>query len=183
MRRFVVLFCPVLVLVVLIGRYVSDSRLYHSQTILLLPVSVLQMGQDTFSSYVRLRYDNFIPVRDLSDKKGVIVVDRLNDGRVVFVSVASDRPLRPREVLLKYEIVPSLSFDDQKKEANIRFASDFFRFIKKKKRHLSAVRYAVVHVDDAGNTVLTGLADGNGILLVKGLRGAFFDSHRNSPRK
>lgn len=179
MRRWLVFLCPVLVFIVLICRYVSYAGIYYSPTALLLPVSVLKTGENAFSSFISLRYYNFIPVRNLSDEKGTIVINRSNDGRVRFVSVQSDRPLRPKELLLKYVIVPSLSLDRQKKETNIRFSSDFFRFLKTENFRPSSVRYAVVHVDNAGNTVLKGLADGNGVLLVKDLKSTLFGNYQN----
>ncbi|MGN1078808.1 MAG: hypothetical protein ACI4TE_01400 [Alphaproteobacteria bacterium] len=169
MRRFVAFFCPLLILVILSGRYFAGALTVRSGVRLLLAASVQETGKDSFSDFARLRYDNLIPVHSLSEEKGTIAVERLDDGRIRFVSALFDRPLRPRELLLKYVIVPPLPFGAKTQGPDIRFSSDFLRFFEEKTFQPSAVRYAVVRVDNAGNAVLTGLADNNGVLLVKGL--------------
>lgn len=174
MRRFAAFFCPLLILIVLAGRCFTDALTVRSGVRLLLAASVQETGNDSFSAFARLRYYNFIPVRSLSAEKGTIVVERLNDGRTRFVSALFDRPLRPRELLLKYVIVPPSPFNAKAQGPDIRFSSDMLRFPETKTFRPSAVRYAVVSVDNAGNAVLTGLADNNGVLLVKGLLPAIF---------
>lgn len=174
MRRLIVFFCSLLILIVLAGRCFTGIFTVRSGIRLLLPASVQETGKDSFSDFARLRYYNFIPVRSLSDEKGTIVVERRDDGRIRFVSALFDRPLRPRELLLKYVIVPPLPFGAKTQGPDIRFSSDFLRFFEEKTFQPSAVRYAVVRVDNAGNAVLTGLADNNGVLLVKGLIPAVF---------
>lgn len=177
MRRFVVFFCPLLILIVLAGRYFTEVSIARSGTRLLLPVSVKETGKDAFSDFIRLRYYNFIPVHSFSDEKGKIVVQRQDDGQVKFVSSYLDNPLKPKELLLKYIVVPPMPFNVKTQGPDIRFSSDFLRFSKIKTFHPSAVRYAVVSVDNAGNAILTGLADSNGVLLVKSF-GLFPSVHR-----
>lgn len=174
MRRFVAFFCPLLILAVLSGRYFAGALTVRSGVRLLLAASVQETGKDSFSDFVRLRYDNFIPVRSLSEEKGTIVVERLDDGRARFVSALFDRPLRPRELLLKYVIVPPAPFDTKAKGPDIRFSSDVLRFSETSAFRPSAVRYAVVSVNNAGGAVLIGLADNNGVLLIKGLIPSIF---------
>ncbi len=168
MRRLVVFFCSLLILLVLTGRYFTGMLTVRFGVRLLLPVAVQEIGKDAFSDFVRLRYYNFIPVQNVSEEKGTIVVQRMDDGQIKFVSSSLDNPLKPRELLLKYVIVPSMPFNARTQRPDIRFSSDFLRFFETKAFLPSAVRYAVVSVDKAGNAVLTGLADNNGVLLVKG---------------
>lgn len=169
MRRLIAFFCPLLILIVLAGRCFTGTLTVRSGVRLLLPASVRETGRDSFSDFARLRYYNFIPVPSLSDERGTIVVERLDDGRARFVSALFDRPLRPRELLLKYVIAPSPPFSAKTQGPDIRFSSDLLRFSETKAFRPSAVRYAVVSVNNAGTAVLTGLADNNGVLLVKGL--------------
>ncbi len=169
MRRLISFFCSLLILIILAGRFFYDQHTAQSGVELLLAVSVQESGRDSFSPFIRLRYYNFIPVYRFADEKGTVVVERRDNGRAGFVSELSDQPLRPRELRLKYVIAPPLPFESESQGPNIRFASDFFRYSPLKKFRLSAVRYAVIRVDGAGNALLTGLADSNGVLLVRGL--------------
>ena len=169
MKRIISFLFPAFILSVLIGRYYSDVKIVQTGVKLLLPVSIQEEGRDSFSAFVRLRYYNFIPIRDLAAEKGRVVVERLEDGRIKFISSFSDKPLRPREVVLKYVIVPSLPFNRKDVEIDILFSSDILRFSSEKKIRLSAVRYAVVSVDNEGEAVLIGLADKQGVILVHGL--------------
>ena len=62
--------CPVLILTVLTARYAASARTAKNGVRLLLPVSVLETGEDAFSPFVRLRYHNFIPIDAMLEKKG-----------------------------------------------------------------------------------------------------------------
>ena len=91
--------------------------------------------------------------------------------RVSTIRTLSFRVLHPacaicRSASARY--FPSMPFNARTQRPDIRFSSDFLRFFETKAFLPSAVRYAVVSVDKAGNAVLTGLADNNGVLLVKG---------------
>ena len=157
------------VLCVLSVRYFSCFRTFEKGDRLLLPVRVEEIRTDAFSSVVRLRYYNFIPVDALMKESGRIVIRHLNDGRVAFVSKEDGQKLRSRELLLKYTIVPPPLMKRETVEPNIRFASSELRFSKNRKINESAVCYAVAYVNGSGNAFLSGLADCNGAELVKGL--------------
>lgn len=165
MRRLITaVLCPVLILTVLTARYAASARTAKTGVPLLLPVSVLETGEDAFSPFVRLRYHNFIPVDAMLKEKGTIIVERPDNGRVEFSSLPSKRPLRPRETLLKYVVT-----DKNGADASVRFSAFFLRFTKTKDFRPETVRFAVVAADKSGNTRLTGLADANGVLLIKGI--------------
>ena len=165
MRRLIIaVLCPVLILTVLTVRYVASARTAKNGDQLLLPVSVLETGEDAFSPFVRLRYHNFIPINAMLEKKGTIIVERTDGGRTEFSSLPSKRPLRPRETLLKYTVT-----DDNGADASVRFSATFLRFSKTNGFLPESVRFAVVRADKSGDALLTGLADANGTLLVKGI--------------
>lgn len=165
MRRLIIaVLCPVLILTVLTVRYVASARTAKNGVQLLLPVSVLETGEDAFSPFVRLRYHNFIPINAMLEKKGTIIVERTDGGRTEFSSLPSKRPLRPRETLLKYTVT-----DDNGADASVRFSATLLRFSKTNGFRPESVRFAVVRADKSGDALLTGLADANGTLLVKGI--------------
>ena len=165
MRRLIIaVLCPVLILTVLTARYAASARTAKNGVRLLLPVSVLETGEDAFSPFVRLRYHNFIPIDAMLEKKGTIIVERPDDGRAEFSSLPSKRPLRPRETPLKYVVT-----DNNGTDASVRSSAAFLRFAKTKGFRPESVRFAVVRADRSGNALLTGLADDNGTLLVKGI--------------
>ena len=59
--------------------------------------------------------------------------------------------------------------DNNGTDASVRFSAAFLRFAKTKGFRPESVRFAVVRADRSGNALLTGLADDNGTLLVKGI--------------
>jgi len=159
-----------IVFCVLTVRYVSDFRTFQTGIRLLLPVWIEEEETDAFSSLVRIHYYNFIPVEDLIKESGTVIVSRFDDGQVAFVAKDVGQRLHPRELRLKYTIAPSLFFTQKKKaKFNVRFASSELRFFNKNELQLSAVRYAVVYVNDYGDAFLAGLTDSTGTQLIKGL--------------
>lgn len=169
MRRLLFFILPVFILAVPVGRYLSARNIRETGVQLLLPVSVVDSGQDGFSDFVVLRYHNFVPVAELAEEAGTIVVDHMPSGRVNFSRPANGAPLRPREMFLKYKIVPQPAFSRARNHPAIHFAAPFLRFRDAGKFKAASVRYAIVKTDKNGNTVLAGVADRNGILLAEGL--------------
>ncbi|MBR1945741.1 MAG: hypothetical protein IJ846_05585 [Alphaproteobacteria bacterium] len=168
-RKFSSFFCPLLIFSILTARYFSVAEAFQTGVKLLLPVYVEKIETNSFSSTARIRYHNFIPIKDLIDEAGVIVVRHFEDGRVVFVSKEKGRKLHPREVLLQYIAVPSSLFRKEEQKPDVRFASSELRFSNNRPIEPSAVKYAIVCVNDRGKAFLTGLADNSGTVLVKGL--------------
>ena len=169
MKRFLFSFAiSLLISGILIGRYFSDFYAFKTGGRLLLPVRIEDVKTDAFSSEVRVRYYNFIPVDELMKEKGTVVVNRLDDGRAAFVSKASGQRLRPRELLLKYTIMPPSLLKRETAEPNIRFATSELRFASDRNFQASAVCYAVVYVNGNGDAFLAGLADCFGAQLVRG---------------
>ncbi|MBO4520082.1 MAG: hypothetical protein J5787_02635 [Alphaproteobacteria bacterium] len=158
-----------LILCVLTGRYLSDYGTARTGIPLLLPVWVQEVETDAFSSWARIHYYNFIPVENLINETGTVVVSRSDDGQVDFVEKSTKERLHSHELRLEYAVIPSSFLSSEEKKLNIRFASSKLRFSNEEKRLLSAVRYAVVHVDDRGKAVLVGLADNMGTRLIKNL--------------
>ena len=154
---------------ILIGRYFSDFYAFKTGGRLLLPVRIEDVKTDAFSSRARVRYYNFIPVDELLKEKGTVVISRSDDGRAEFVSKAAGQRLRPRELLLKYTIMPPSLLKRETTEPNIRFATSELRFASDQKLQVSAVCYAVVYVNGNGDAFLAGLADCSGAQLTKGL--------------
>ncbi len=147
------------------ARFYATANTAENGKTLLLPVSVVESGRDGFSSYVRVRYDSLIPVSRLTDLSGTVVVERYGNGMARPVPDAAGRPLRPREMPLKYTIVPAVG---KKTEAELRYAAAFMRCSGKKTK-VQNVRYAVVRVNETGDAVLVGLADAGGVIVADGL--------------
>lgn len=165
-KNVVGIICSLLIFICLAVHYASDALTVRSGIRLLLPVSVEDVKTDAFSSIVRIRYNNFVPVEELTEEKGTLIVRRFNDGRVAFVSFSSGRKLQPSEVLLKYRFHKPSSSEKDSYRFGIRFASSEMRFSAEQKFYPAAVRYAVVFVDAKGKAALTGLADAAGQPLV-----------------
>ena len=182
MKRGLAVFgCSFFILSFLMVRYLADSKIFETGIRLLLPVWVEDMKTDAFSSAVRIRYYNFIPVEELVKEKGAVVVQRFDDGRAAFVAKFSGQRLHPRELLLKYAVMPPSLFDSKQHGPNIRFASSVLRFPKEHTLLPAAVHYAVVYVNDKGNASLVGLTDAKGTQLVQGLTylNPLHHTHRN----
>lgn len=154
---------------ILTVRYFSDFYAFKTGGRLLLPVRIEGVKTDAFSSRALVRYYNFIPIDALMKERGKVVVARLDDGRAAFVSKAGGQSLRPRELLLKYTIIPPSLLNRETAEPNIRFAASELRFASNQKLQASAVCYAVVYVNGNGDAFLAGLADCTGARLAKGL--------------
>lgn len=170
MRRLLFVLLPVLILLVPLYRFMSARNIRQDGVPLLLPVSVVDSGKDGFSDFAVLRYQNFIPVAELTGDTGTVIINRMPSGRISFSRPADGIPLRPREMFLKYKIVPPPAFSAaQDSRPGIRFAAPFLRFRSAGKFKADSVRYAVVKTDKNGNTVLAGIADRNGVLLAEGL--------------
>lgn len=169
-RRFLFVMCPLVILSVLVFRFVSVRNIRENGVQLLLPVSVVDSGRDGFSDFAVLRYHNFIPVAGLADDTGTVIINRMPSGRIRFSRFSDGMPLRPREMFLKYKIVPLPAFSAARHaRPGIRFAAADLRFRSAGNFKAEAVRYAVVKTDKNGNTVLAGVADRNGVLLAQGL--------------
>ena len=150
------------------ARYVIRLTTFKTGDRLLLPVRVEKIEKDAFPFIARIRYYNFIPVEELEKERGVVVVRRLEDGRIDFVANAEGQKRHSRELILKYEVVSPPFFMSEQKEPDIRFAASSLRFFKQE-FSAAAVRYAVVYVNASGEAYLAGLADATGSLLVRGL--------------
>ena len=174
-KNLLALASSLIILCVLTIRYLSDFETFRAGQSLLLPVWVEEVKTDLFSSKVRIRYYNFIPVENLIKETGTVVVNRFDDGQVDFVAKSVNQRLHPRELLLKYTLVPPSFLGNKNQSLNIRFASSELRFFNEETEQLSAIRYAVVHVNDIGEALLVGLADNMGTQLIKGI--AFSDFH------
>ncbi|MBR4125968.1 MAG: hypothetical protein IKR09_00120 [Alphaproteobacteria bacterium] len=161
--------CSAIILMVLSARYFSDFKTFQTGKKLLLPVKVENVETNAFSSLVRLRYFNFIPVDALEKETEAVVVSHSDDGQVTFVSKETGERLRPHEMLLKYTIMPPSLLKREKKGSDVRFAASKLRFSKDKQLQPFAVCYAVVRANDDGKTFLTGLTDCSGTQLIKGL--------------
>lgn len=158
-------FLPVLFILGVTGaRFYGAADTAETGGILLLPVSAVETGKDGFSPYVRFRYDNLIPVSDLTGLSGTVVVERRANGLARFVPDAADRPLRPREMPLKYTVVPAVG---NGAEAEIRHAAVFMRY-SNAERVVRNARHAVVRVNESGDAVLVGLADAAGVIAAAG---------------
>lgn len=169
MKRGLLIFAvSFLILAVLSARYFFCLSVFLTGDRLLLPVWVEKIDDGAYPFVAYLRYYNFIPVNELEHEKGKIVIKRFEDGRIDFVSNAEEER-HSRELMLTYEIIPPSLFDPEQKEPNIRFASTVLRFSNKKTFSPAAVRYAVVYVNSQGRSLLAGLADGSGTMLVKEL--------------
>ena len=168
-REFSIFFCSFAIFCILTVRYFSAAESFQTGVRLLLPVYVEAIEKNSFSSVARIRYQNFIPVKDLITDTGVIVVSHFEDGRVVFVSKKVEKKLHPREVLLRYVVAPSSLFRRKEQKPDVKFASSELRFSNDRPVEASAVKYAVVFVNGKGKAFLTGLADNAGTILVKGL--------------
>ena len=168
-QKLAVLACSFFILSILTMRYVSAFRTFRNGTRLLLPVVVEDVRENAYSSFARIRYYNFIPVEELVKEKGVIVVRRSDDGRIAFASSYDGQKLHPRELLLKYVVTSSSLFEKKKNSPHIHFASSVLRFSKKESFLPSAIRYAVVAVNDEGTAALIGLTDGDGTQLIRNL--------------
>lgn len=167
-RNLSIFISSFLILIVLVGRYLADYAAFKNGVRLLLPVWIESVESNAFSSLARIRYYNFIPIEELVQEKGTIVVERFNNGQVAFAAKSVGQRLRPREVRLKYTITPSSLASSQFQGPNIHFASSELRFFNQKSLTLSDY-YAVVYVNDDGEAFLAGITDHDGTQLIKGL--------------
>lgn len=161
--------CSVIILIVSSARYFSDLKTFQTGKKLLLPVKVESIETNSFSSLMRLRYFNFIPVDALVEEKGEIVISRSDDGQVTFVSKETGERLRPHEMRLKYTIMPPPFFKKETDGPDIRFAALELRFSKDKQIQPFAVCYAVVRADNQGKTFLSGVTDCTGTQSINGI--------------
>lgn len=166
--------CSALTVFCLIAYYGSKAAVFHGGVKLMLPVTVESVEKDAFSSIARIRYENFIPVPDLTSDKGVLVVRRMNDGRAEFVSAFDGRELQSSELLLKYSIRQPFNLKNEDARPLIRFSALKIRFPSSKKVLISAVQYAVVYVDAFGNASLAELSDSSGVPLISGIGFSMF---------
>ena len=170
MKKYLLsLICPLFVLGVLIFHYCSDLNTFRSTEMLLLPVRIEEIKTNDFFSVAKIRYYNIIPVDEMIKESGKIVVTRSDNGRVSFVSNFTGQNLRPREMLLKYTIIPPSLMKQEKRRLNIRFAATELRFAKESSLLPTTAYYAVVRVNDSGDASLIGLTDSSGTQVVKSL--------------
>ena len=168
-RHFLSLTCSLFIFCVLLFRFCSDLKTFRSAETLLLPVQIEEIKTDAFSSVAFLRYYNIIPVEEIIEEKGAVVVERLDNGKVSFVSVFTGQKLHPREFLLKYTVVPSPLVYQKRQKLNIRCAAAKFHFSKGQSLLLSNAYYAVIRVNNDGEALLVGLTDGSGTQTIKSL--------------
>ncbi len=153
-----IVFC--IVAAVLGGLFVRNRAVYNAETTLLLPVEAVRVSHKGNSQTLRLRYRTLIPPSAVSESGGKILVSKDGIGAASFIAVyAADKPLRPREYVLKYTI----SYADGKPA--VRFGRDSLNIPAKSKTDKTA--YAVLKADKNGNTALIGLADKNGGIVFR----------------
>lgn len=177
MRRALILIAAVLLILSVAGsrRLLLENAAAHGDRIL-VPVYVQSVEPSGKSVKVRFRYHVVVPPTQVSGKGAVIVVRRRPSGRIAFVrSYRPGEPLRPREHLLKYRVGydGGLSLKTET-SPRVKFAADVFTApVDETDRDLLSdrkkwtVRYAVLDIGRNGDAVLSGLADGNGVLLTK----------------
>ncbi|MGN0903616.1 MAG: hypothetical protein ACI4PW_00495 [Alphaproteobacteria bacterium] len=176
MRRALIFIAAVLLILSVAGsrRLLLEAAADHGDRIL-VPVYVQSVEPAGKTVRVRFRYHTVVPATQVSGKGGMIVVRRRPSGRIVFVrSYRPGEPLRPREHLLKYRVAYDGGLSLKTETSRVKFAADVFTApLTEADRDLLSdrkkwtVRYAVLDIGRNGDAVLSGLADGNGVLLMK----------------
>ncbi len=176
MRRTLIFIAAVLLILSVAGsrRLLLEAAAAHGDRIL-IPVYVQSAEPARKAVRVRFRYDAVVPAAQVSGKGAAVVVRRRPSGRIVFVRpYRPGEPLRPREHLLKYRVAYDGGLSLKTETSRVKFAADVFTAPAEETdrdllsgRKKWAVRYAVLNIGRNGDAVLTGLADGNGVLLTK----------------
>ena len=153
----------------LYARYARLSRVYDGGMEIFVPVAVEADEYGGFPYAVSLRYGAVVPPRHILSFSGTVVVEREENGTVVFIrNHQSGEPLKPQELLLRYDVSggPDAA-------ARVDFSSSSFPFYTKERRRAfmqtarkNPVRYAVLRVDAAGRALLRGFADNDGAAVT-----------------
>ena len=121
------------------------------------PRSLLQ------GDYMTLRYaEAALPDKETANKmpqRGIVILKLDEAGVATFVRAGDDAALAEGEIRLRYK----LNADNR----NFRYGAESFFFQEGDARLYENARYGVLRVDDAGASVLVGLADENKKLIVK----------------
>lgn len=118
----------------------------------LRPVDPRSLMQGDF---MVLRYaDALFPPREQRDglpARGAFVVQLDGDGVATFSRLDDGGALAANEARLRYKLI--------EKHGEIRLGAESFFFQEGQAELFNPARYGVLHADEAGNTVLVGLAD------------------------
>ncbi|RYD95354.1 MAG: hypothetical protein EOP54_15930 [Sphingobacteriales bacterium] len=130
----------------------------HLVLLELAPVDPRSLMQ---GDYMRLNYViNNIPQGVNLDKRGYCIIKPAKNGVAQKVRFQPDvQPLKAGELAIKYFSSGEGFF------AGIHIGAESYFFEEGQAKHYEAAKYGGLMVDDAGNSVLTGLYDGNYKLL------------------
>ncbi len=159
MRRPYKILLSVFVLALLFGRvqHLRNTAAYGVE--LLLPVEAETVKKIGTLRLLRLRYQPLIPPSAVSESGGRILVVKGIGSVASFAGIYDSKvPLRPQEYVLRYRVAFGAS-------PSVRFGAVWVNIPKGFKAEKAA--FAVLKADKNGNTVLTGLADGNGAVLLR----------------